>query len=634
MKLVGALLALLAVLPVLLDCLARWEARRAFKSLARQAPVRTLSEDEDAALQPFRSVLELGRDCGVRILEGPCVEHRRWMRGGASSAWRSLAGVKVLLPFNALEHVGTNNRAEVVLGRHFVVVVRMEGFDIATAGTRTLRTAATQISERRETADERTQRRRPAIPWGATGLALAAGICGALPQLGLGQWNWMAVAVGLVLASSAFVLYRRGHVGTRALQPVVRVRGRLSELQFADPHESTFSHTVMLLGNDQRLVIDPAWMASGAITRGRWLEAEVRPHDRRLLSLGPGWSLSADEKRFPPVPVARRLLMFLVAVLSLLLVLWSGDGPRIEAARAAEMLGPAKLRTDTQPGRLLGHPPAPGDGVHVTVDATCELVTRRHAGHVLAVPDCSRLRWGGAPLQVPPLAVADSILRLGAGNTLRVRWKPADGIFPACQWVSGLDALRRELDAACADGLRGCDDLRAQLAALSQDDSAELPRWKIMNLKDALKEAAHASVLAAWAASTPALLAAQNGGVVLVDAEANRDLDTAAFALGDAGTAWKRMHDAATRAKRIAWSGTLQSRSTDGQTLWLEVDRTRPAHGAIAGMTYCLWLIGASLLALVQGILLVRAAPRALSRSAAFDEELKQRQAPRASWSA
>ncbi len=632
MKLVGVLLALLAALPVLLDYLTRWEARRAFKSLAEQAPVRLLSEDEDAALEPFRSVLELGRDCGVRILEGPCVEHRRWMRGGASSAWRSLAGVKVLLPFNALEHLGTHNRAEVVLGRRFVVIVRMEGFDIATAGTRTLRTTATQISERRETADERTQRRRPAIPWWPTALALAAGICGALPQLGLGQWSWMAVAAGLVLASIAFVLYLRRHVGAKALQPVVRVRGRLSALRFADPHESSFSHTVMLLGNDQRLVIDLAWRTSGAITPGRWLEAEVRPHDRRLLSLGPGWSLSADERRFPPVPVARHLLMFLVAVLSLLLMLWSGDGPRIEAARAAELLGPAKLRTDTQPGTLLGHPPAPGDGVHITVDATCELVTRRHAGQVLAVPDCSRLRWGGAPLQVPPLAVADSILRLGAGNTLRVHWKPADGIFPAYQRVSGLDALRRELEAACTDGLRGCDDLRAQLAALSPDDSAVLLRWTIMNLKDALEEAAHAPVLAAWAASTPALLAAQNGGVVLVDAEANRESDTAAFAFGDAGAAWKTLRDAATHATRIAWSGTVQSRSTDGRTLWLEVDRTRPAHGAIAGMAYCIWLIGASLLALVQGILLVRAVPRALSRSAAFADELKQRPAPRASW--
>ncbi|HHA2820732.1 TPA: hypothetical protein ACOFCQ_003320 [Stenotrophomonas maltophilia] len=634
MKLVGVLLALLAALPVLLDYLARWEARRAFKALAEQAPVRMLSEDEDAALEPFRTALEVGHDRGVRLLEGRCVEHRWWMRGGIGSAWRSIGRVKVLLPFNALEHVGADNRAQVVLGRRFVVIVRMGGFDIATAGSRTLRTAATQISERSETEDERTQRRRPATPWLATGLALAAGICGALPQLGLGQWSWMAVAVGLVLAASACLLYRRRHVGTRALQPVVCVRGRLSGLQFADPHESTFTHKVMLLGNDQRLVIDPAWLESKAITPGGWFEAEVRLHDRRLLSLGQHWSLSADQKRFPPVPVARHLLMFLVAVLSLLLVLWSGDDPRIEAARAAELLGSAELRTDTLPGTLLDHPPTPGDGLHLTVDATCELVARDHAGHTLAVPDCNRLRWGGSPLQVPPLAVADSILRLGAGHSLRVHWEPADGVFPAYQRVSGLDALRRELDAACADGLLGCDDLRAQLAALSQDDSAVLARWTINSIKGTLKEAAHAPVVAAWAASTPALLAAQKGGVVLVDAGRKQESNSGVLASGDAGADWKAMRDATTVAKRIAWSGTLQSRSTDGRTLWLEVDRERPASSAIAGLAYCIWLIGASLLALVQGIFLVRAVPRALSRSVAFAEELKQRPAPPASWPA
>lgn len=634
MNVAGVLLTLLAVLPVVVDLLARWEARRAFKALAGQAPVRTLSDDEDAALEPFRTAVAVGRDRGVRLLEGPCIEHRWWMRGGVRSAWRSLGGVKVLLPFNALEHVGTDNRAEVVLGHRFAVVVRMGGFDIATAGTRTLRTAAMQISERSETGDERSQRRRPGTPWWAIALALAAGICGVLPQWDLGRWSWSALAMGLTLVVAAFALYWRRHVGTPAWQPVLRVRGRLSVLQFADPHESTTTHKVMLLGNDQRLVIDPAWLESGAITPGRWLEAEVRPHDRRVLSLGPGWSLPADEQRFPPVPVLRHLLMFMVAAMSLLLVLWSGDGPRVEAARATELLGPAQLRTDALPGTLQGRPPAPGDGLHLTVEATCELVAREHAGHTLAVPDCNRLRWGGPPLQVPPLAVADSILRLGAGDTLRVHWEPAHGIFPAYQQVSGLDALRRELDAACADGLLGCDDLRARLSALSQGDSAVLSRWTITDIEDDLNKAAHAPVVAAWAASTPALLAAQKGGVVLVDAGSRLEPDSTGFALGDAGAAWKTMRNAATQAKRIAWSGTLQSHSTDGRTLWLDVDRTRPADGAIAGLAYCLWLIGAALLALVQGIVLVRAVPRALSRSAALAEELRQRPAPRGAWPA
>ncbi|KAF1013343.1 MAG: hypothetical protein GAK31_03492 [Stenotrophomonas maltophilia] len=634
MNVAGVLLTLLAALPAVVDHLARWEARRAFKVLAEQAPVRVLSKDEDAALEPFRTALDVGRDNGVRLLDGPCIEHRWWMRRGVRSAWRSLGGVKVLLPFNALEHVGADNRAEVVLGRRFAVIVRMGGFDLATAGTRTLRTAATQISERSETEEEQAQRRRPGTPWWAIGLALAAGICGVLPRLDLGRWSWIALAFGLVLGVAAFVLYRRRHVGTPVRQPVVRVRGRLSVLQFADPHEGATRHNAMLLGNGQRLVIDPAWLESGAITPGRWLDAEVRAHDRRLLSLGPDWSLPADVQRFPSVPVTRHLLMFLVAAVSLLLVFLSGDGLRIEAARAAQLLGPAQLPTDTLPGTLQDHPPAPGDGLRLTVDATCELVTREHAGHALAVPDCSRLRWGGAPLEVPPLAVAESILRLGAGDTLRVHWEPADGLFPAYQRVSGLHALRRELDAACAEGLRGCDDLRAQLAAVSPDDSAVLARWTITAIKVALNEAARAPVVAAWAASTPALLAAQQGGVVLVDAGSRLEPDSTGLALGDAGAAWKTMRNAATQAKRITCSGTLQSHSTDGRTLWLDVDRTRPANAAIGGLAYCLWLIGASLLALVQGILLIRAVPRALSRLGAFAEALRERPPPRASWPA
>ena len=633
MKIIGILPILMAVLWMLHYWHSRWEARSAFAELAGQAPARFLSEAEHAALAPFRTCFELGRETEVRILEGPCLEHRVWMHR-SSRAWRSIGLVKVLLPFDARDHVGAVNRAEVVLAGDFAVVLRVGGFDIATAGPQALRTAATQVSERYETHQERRQRRRPTSPWAAAGLALAAGACGVLVQLDLGRWSWIVPMTGLVLAISAFLLYRRRQVGPDAPQAVLRVRGRLNTLDVEDPHDCAYTHHLMLLGNDQRLVIDPQWLQSDAICPGQWLEAEVRTLDRQLLSLGPHWSLLADEQRFPPVAVARHMLMFTVAVVSLLLVFLSGDTPRIEAERATALFGPAVLRTAALPAELRDHLPAPGDGLHLTVDATCELVAREHAGMTMAMPDCNRLRWGGTRLDVPPLAVADSILRLGSGNVLHVHWDPADGVLPAFKRVYGLDALRKDVDDACADGLGSCNDLRAHLALLPPGDAAVLSRRVFNDLEAALGKATSAHVLASWAGSTPGLLAAQRGGVVLVDAHPRPWLDASAGLSGNAGQDWKKMRDAATQPERIAWSGTLQSRSSDGQTLWLEVDRERAANAAIAGLVYCIWLGGASLLALLQGFLLVRAVLRLGARLHAFSEELRQRPAPAASWPA
>ncbi|WP_295515613.1 hypothetical protein [uncultured Stenotrophomonas sp.] len=630
MKIVAVLFMLLAAAPLVLHHIARYEARCSLNRLSRQPPIRELSEEENAALEPFRAILGLGTGTRVHLLEGPCVEHRIWMRG-VSSGWHSIGSVRILLPFNALEHVGPANRAQVVLGRGFAVVVRMGAFEIATAGTRTLRTAARQISERFETEEEGAQRRRPKAPWAATTLALAAGACGVLPQMDGGRWTGYALAVGLALATAAFFFYRRRQVGPRAPQRIVRVRGRLSALDIVDPCEATYTHGVMLLGSNQQLVIDPVWRLSGAIKPGRWVEAEVCALDRRLLSLGPGWCLQDDLRRFPPVPVARHLLMFITALASLMLLLWSGDPPQVQAQRAAELAGPGVLRGDALPATLLDTPPAVGDGMRVTATTTCELVPRMHDGYMLAVPDCTRLRWAGTPVHVPPLAVPASILRLGSDSALSVHRRRDDGPFPAYQAVSGLVALRQELDAACEDGLTACASLRARLATLPQDDTAVLPWPSVSGIQHTFREAANAHVLVAWAAATPGLLAAQRGGVVLVDAGA-KPSHVGALASGVAGRDWERMREAVTTARQTTWSGVLQSRSSDGHTLWLEVDRERPANGAFAGLVYWVWLVGAAVLVWVQGYFLVRAVPRALSRSAAFAEELKQRPAPHASW--
>jgi len=653
-------LVLLLLAPVI-QWQRRRDARYFFERLCEQAPLRVLSVEERAALTPLQACLDLTVAAEVRALSGP--HTREVLRNrGTSFVRERVGGVDVLLPFDAADHLAEQNTAEVVLGPGYAIVVRLNGFDITTAGSRALRTPAQHLGERMEHPEERRLRRRPGTPWAAAGLALLANACGVALRWDNGPWAWGVLGAGLALMLLSAGFYLRRQVGPAALQPIDRVRGRLNRLQLLRPGDPAGTGCHLLIGNDQRIRPCHDWNESKGLQAGRRIEAEIYRHSRRVLSLGPGWSMLDEHRRCPPVPLARHALMLAVALVSLCLALGASDGPTYEVQRAMRLFSAHQLRTDADPGSLLQRPPAIGDGVHLRVRATCELVPQQRHGHTVATADCDRVRWGVPQVPMAELEIAEPILRLGSYDTqLRTQYTGATDLLAPFRQVTGLGDLLERVDAACVQGLYACGDLQSTLlrllswqsdhtahgdhdwaslmraARLASDEAGRegltFPSHVIRKINTAVKAAVDAHVLSRWAAQTPALLAQQQGGVVLVTASPGEVHSVGNAWLGTAHDQWKRMRAAATIARPVTVSGTVTARIHDGRTQWLEIDPTEPSHAAIAGLGRCAWLLAALLLMLFHGVQCARYVPRAIARRSALDEDILQRPAPMQRWS-
>ncbi len=97
--------------------------------LRRSSVLRVLGDREGAALAPLRALTGCVHDHQVRRLSGA-------FTGGARHADSPvcdglLAGIPVLMPAQAWPHLAEHNDAEVVLGKHWAVVVRLNGFEVA-----------------------------------------------------------------------------------------------------------------------------------------------------------------------------------------------------------------------------------------------------------------------------------------------------------------------------------------------------------------------------------------------------------------------------------------------------------------------------------------------------------------------
>lgn len=641
----------------------RWQRRRDarffFERLRRQAPLRVLSVKERAALEPLYACLDLTVHIGVRALSGPHARDvvRNW---GTSFVRDAVGGVDVLLPFDAADHLAGQNTAEVVLGPGYAIVVRLNVFDITTAGSRALRTPARHLGERMEHPEERRLRRRPGTPWAAAGLAMLANACGVALLWDNGPWAWGVLGTGLALMLLSAGLYLRRQVGPAALQHVVRVRGRVNRLQLLRPGDPAGTGCHVLIGNDQRIRPCHDWNESEGLQAGHRIDAEIYRHSRRVLSLGPGWSMLDEHRRYPPVPLARHALMLTVALVSLCLALWASNGPMHEVQRATQLFSAHQLRTDADPGSLLRRPPAAGDGLHLRVRATCELVPQERQGHTLATPDCNRVRWG-ASQAVGELEIAEPILQLGSYDTrLRTQYTGTADLLAAFRQVTGLGDLLENVDAACSQGLDACVDLQAtvlrllswqsdrtasgghdwaslmRVARLGSEEAAldglTLPSHVVRQINDAVQQAADDHVLARWAAQTPTLLAQQQGGVVLVNVSPGEQRPGSTASHDTAHAEWQRMQAAATLPQPVTVSGTVTARIQDGHTQWLEVDPAEPSNSAIVGLGRSAWLLAALLLALFHGIQLIRCVPEAIARRIALDADILQRPPPLRRW--
>ncbi|PSD48993.1 hypothetical protein C7E25_16325, partial [Stenotrophomonas maltophilia] len=157
----AVLVGLAVVCLVVTATAAEWTSRvrEGIASLRRSSTLRTLGADEHMALAPVRALTGCDHDDQVKRLHGA-------FTGGA---WRNsfpvgdgfLGGIPVLVPRQAWPYLSEDNEADVVLGDHVAMVVRLNGFTIAAARP----DAATSrvCGERLETPEEISMRRGPGL---------------------------------------------------------------------------------------------------------------------------------------------------------------------------------------------------------------------------------------------------------------------------------------------------------------------------------------------------------------------------------------------------------------------------------------------------------------------------------------
>ncbi|MBK0025489.1 hypothetical protein IAE57_04915 [Stenotrophomonas sp. S48] len=303
--LVGLALLVAMVTAALLEWTSRVRCR--MNALRRSSPLRMLDDRERAALATLRVLTGCIHDDQVRVLTGAFTGGSR--RANYPVCDGQLAGIPVLMPRQAWSHLADHNDAEVVMARHWAVVVRLNGFEVASLR----RPAAARIhGERRETPAEVAMRRGP-------GLRPAA-----LPITALALWAAVdlsgvaALFMVLIAAGTAWLAWPRRR-GPATTQRVLQLQGQLQAYR-----QRSDVGPVWLLGADRRVQLPWEWADARAFAQRRSMRLEVRADDGAVLGAGPGWCLARDRQRFPPAGGLWQLA-WLSLLLLLLLAGWLGD---------------------------------------------------------------------------------------------------------------------------------------------------------------------------------------------------------------------------------------------------------------------------------------------------------------------
>lgn len=502
------------------------EVRRArMRRALLAAPVtRTLDEAEYKALDYLRSDGRLGTDREVRCIEGD-VQHRRIGGFLYGVICHYIGGTHVILPYDAMQHVGDYNRAEVVLGRRVmfadpvVVVVRLGAFHIAEGlrreqhqqaaeaawqagqdpspcatgddvdagrhGTsseahgahharphsRVLPDDAVILAQRRESTEELDLCR---APW--LGLVPAACWLLACGLFWFATWErpadavtWSASAAAAIVAGAGVVLMRRRVRREEVPGEVNRVRGVLNGKAFHFAGQPMFGPP-FLLGRQQTVELPDHWHCLGTLPIGPAVDAQVRTIDRHVLSLGPAWSLVDEARRFPPVHYAHHLIWLIVAAVALAGALVTGNAVDTDLSLAAHTFEGQGYRQETSVDALIARPPRVGDWLRIQGEAHCMPGVDNINGTSRLGVRCDELRWGGAAMALPRLSLPDSIATLASSPYL----PPVQAFLPSrADHAPAPDpmttkALRRVVDhieQACRDGLSNCPALRQDLVS-------------------------------------------------------------------------------------------------------------------------------------------------------------------------
>jgi hypothetical protein len=505
-----------ALISLIIYAIRRADDRNALETLRTQPVLRTLSEEELAALAPLQQAQKLHFKPDVRRIRGRYRQHGL-SANGSSTTHDTIDDVTVLLPYDAEAFLAEDNEAEVVISGNVAVVVKLNGFEVVDGYRRALR--ATPPTGTETTPEEApvvlttTASDAPVTPATTVAAATEPEWLGQrdettveaqlrLPR----QWRsatvwccvlavfllWLAtcafgrpvqllfLVAGLACITVAIVrAVRRTPPVVPAVRRIDRARGRLAEFAMKAANNASLTQRHTFLGSNLQVQLPRHWQKSNRVPYGEDMHIEVDRLNGRVLGLGEGWSLAEEHQRFPAPRWGVPLLLTLLGLFGLLLALPDEGSVRNMLTTGMASIIPGTVREDATPQGLLQDRPSPGDVLKVSGEGTCALVSDRTPGQEdIAIADCSQVLWGGTPAHMPFPQVEPALLALYGGEYLRTRPSSRHAALASMLgamdtlslsalrevWeVRGLEDLVSLVEDACTTDAPACTDLKTSL---------------------------------------------------------------------------------------------------------------------------------------------------------------------------
>lgn len=707
-----------ALISAVIYLLRRSDDHCALQALRGTPPIRTLDDDERQAMEPLRRAHQVNFVSGqVFRLSGSYLRHGISANGG-ETMHDTIGGVEVLLPFDAAAFLDAHNEAEVVITAKLAVVVRLNGFHVLEGQRRqqeqsareqaweagqAMPTAGELHSGERQTPDspiaddsssaplgtvEMLSQRRETVEeaeegaFGDKGL-IAAGfwLLGFMVlYLSSSQpaWAWLAIPF---MAAAIWWSRRTARTTVGTSGGVNQVHGPLNLIMASDQYGKVSTH--VLLGDSRQVSMPDHWLQSDRIPWGQSMHMDIRTRDSRVLSLGRGWSLTEEQRRFPRIRWGRHITLLGAALIGLLLVSLNSDSLTMDINLARFSLLGSEVRTDTSAASLQQKPPRPGDHIQLQGLAHCELALGElsDSAGLVVLPDCSRMRWGGQPVTLPELALPEPIAHLQHADFLESVEDPMARMMDAMQprgedsiqailarakrpnvILIGMARMIDAVEAACESGLEDCQALQSELVgtlgaqldtdsgtplnswpvlarevrqlAESDDDNMRIRKERIDALGSTMRAYANRHLLQQLQTLTPQLLSAQQGGAVLIAphdlrVSTNTEVDDRQSAdLTNLSERWEQARTLAARAVPFAINGVVVDRHDDAGGLRLEVDTAPDTNPVGIAWVNSLWLLLAMTLVIYHATWLYRRFRQARARTRALAEDIQKRPAP------
>lgn len=504
-----SLLVIIKIVLLLLS-LAAWltyQSRRsgnknALAELRRTPVLRELDSDEALALEPLRVANGLSWAPAVYRLQGQFKRHGI-VANGAETLHDTLAGVDVLLPYDAPSFLAEHNVAEVVLTGRQAIVVRLNDFSVVEGRTRSLHAGAevepttgtppppaaaqpvTTLEERAERPEEAKVRQRPAFGWLPIGFwTLALSLLWVATAADVGDARVLVIVLAVAAAlAGGWCQFRPPQTRVRPGR-VRRVRGLLHQLDMPNPANAALRVQRFFVGDSLQVQFPEHWQRSGRLPLRQTVQLDITHDTGNVLAMGPQWSQVDEQRRFPRVRWGGTLMLLVVGVLAAIIALLAGDAADLRLAWQG--LQGTQTRAGSSAQELLRDPPRPGDRLKVTGEGQCELAltTLGDTGTQVALPDCARVRWGADPVALPDLSVPVPLLSLYRGSfvdaqkdsySAMMRMLMMQQISDPYQQalmasrdeqlvVTSLGRMVDTIEAACSAGLPDCAGLQQSIA--------------------------------------------------------------------------------------------------------------------------------------------------------------------------